>query len=101
MGYMGHGPMDDLHFFTYSIINTGWILTKILLDIDNDVFYLNTGQFFHDGFIKGIFPMDFKFCLLADGRPPCSGLPPCSVLFIVTENCHRMRDDVITGFPHI
>ena len=46
-----HGPMGDLHFFAYSINNTGWILTKILLDIDTDVFYLNTGRFFHDGFI--------------------------------------------------
>ena len=54
MGHMGkgaHGPMGDLDFFAYNIINTGWILTKILLDIDIDVFYLNTGRFFHDGFI--------------------------------------------------
>ena len=31
MGPMGngdHGPMGDLHFFVYKIINTGWILTK-------------------------------------------------------------------------
>ena len=54
MGHMGngtHGPMDDLHIFAYYIIITGWILTKILLHIDIDVFYLNTGRFFHDGFI--------------------------------------------------
>ena len=62
MGHMGNrahgpwatwamGPMGDLHIFAHNIINTGWILTKILLHIDIDVFYLNTGQFFHDGFI--------------------------------------------------
>ena len=50
LGAMGpHGPMGDLYFFAYSIISTGWILTKILLDIDIDVFCLNTGRFFHDG----------------------------------------------------
>ena len=49
MGPMGHGglwamrPMGDLDFFPYNFINTEWILTKILLDIDIDVFYLNTG----------------------------------------------------------
>ena len=72
MGYMGNGahgpwgpwamgPMGDLHIFAHNIIITGWILTKILLDIDIDVFYLNTGRFFHDGSIKGIFWMDFKY----------------------------------------
>ena len=45
------GPMGDLDIFANNFINTGWILTKILLDIDIDVFYLNTGRFFHDGFI--------------------------------------------------
>ena len=52
MGYMGngaHGPMGDLHIFAYNFIITGWILTKILLDIDINVFYLNTPRFFHDG----------------------------------------------------
>ena len=44
-------PMGDLDIFANNFINTGWILTKILLDIDIDVFYLNTGRFFHDGFI--------------------------------------------------
>ena len=51
MGNGAHGPMGDWDIFTHSIIITGWILTKILLDIDIDVFYLNTGRFFHDGFI--------------------------------------------------
>ena len=52
MGHMGngaHGSMGDLDFFAYNFINTEWTLTKILLDIDIDVFYLNTEQFFHDG----------------------------------------------------
>ena len=54
MGHMGngaHGPMGNWHIFVHSIIITGWILTKILLDIDINVFYLNTPRFFHDGFI--------------------------------------------------
>ena len=51
MGNGAHGPMGDWDIFAHSIIITGWILTKILLDIDIDVFYLNTGRFFHDGFI--------------------------------------------------
>ena len=51
MGNGAHGPMGDLDIFANNFINTGWILTKILLDIDIDVFYLNTGRFFHDGFI--------------------------------------------------
>ena len=60
MGHMGNGaygpwglwamgPMGDWDIFAHSIIITGWILTKILLDIDINVFYLNTPQFFHDG----------------------------------------------------
>ena len=52
MGTMGngaHGPMGDWDIFAHSIIITLWILTKILLDIDIDVFYLNTGRFLHDG----------------------------------------------------
>ena len=66
MGHMGNGahgpwglwaigPMGDLDFFAYNFINTEWILTKILLDIDIDVFYLNTGRFLHDGLNKSIF----------------------------------------------
>ena len=39
-----HGPMSNLDFFAYNIINTGWILTKILLDIDINVFYVNTNK---------------------------------------------------------
>ena len=48
-GSWAMGPMGDWHILAYNSINTGWILTKILLDIDIDVFYLNTGRFFHDG----------------------------------------------------
>ena len=60
MGHMGNGPhgqwgtwamgpMGDWDIFAYNFIITGWILTKILLNIDINVFYLNTGRFFHDG----------------------------------------------------
>ena len=60
MGHMGNGaygpwglwamgPMGDWDIFAHSIIITGWILTKLLLNIDIDVFYLKTGRFFHDG----------------------------------------------------
>ena len=56
MGHMGNGahgpwamgPLGDWNIFAHNIINTGWILTKILLDIDINVFYLNTPRFFHD-----------------------------------------------------
>ena len=43
MGNGAHGPMGNLDFFAYNFINTEWILIKILLEIDIDVFYLNTG----------------------------------------------------------
>ena len=35
MGHMGNGVHD------HNFLNTAWIFTKILLDIDIDVFYLN------------------------------------------------------------
>ena len=35
MGHMGNWAHD------YNFLNTAWIFTKILLDIDIDVFYLN------------------------------------------------------------
>ena len=41
MGPMG--PLGNWDIFVYNFIITGWILTKILVDIDIDVFYLNTG----------------------------------------------------------
>ena len=84
MGHMGNGaygpwglwamgPMGDLDIFANNFINTGWILTKILLDIDINVFYLNTGRFFPRWLELKHISIDFKFCLLAGGRPPsCS-----------------------------
>ena len=73
MGNGAHGPMDDWDIFAHSIIITGWILTKILLDIDIDVFYLNTGRVFPRWLELKHISMDFKFCLLSAGRPPsCS-----------------------------
>ena len=48
-GIWAMGPMGDWHIIASKSIITGRILTKILLDIDIDVFYLNTGQFFQDG----------------------------------------------------
>ena len=76
MGYRGYGvqgyrPMGDWDIFAHSIIITRWILTKILLDIHIDVFYLNTGRFFHDGSIKGIFRMDFKYFKFVVCSPSC------------------------------
>ena len=55
MGYRGYRPMGDWDIIAHSIIITEWILTKILLDIDIDVFYLNTGRFLHDGLNSSIF----------------------------------------------
>ena len=48
-GLWAMGPMGDWDIFGHNIIITGWILTKILLNIHINVFYLNTGRFFHDG----------------------------------------------------
>ena len=48
-GLWAMGSMGDWDIFAHSIITTGWILTKILLDIDIDVFYLTTPRFLHDG----------------------------------------------------
>ena len=40
MGHMGKGAHE------HNFFNTAWILTKILLDIDIDVFYQNTQRLF-------------------------------------------------------
>ena len=45
MGHMGNWAHD------HNFLNTAWIFRKILLDIDNDVFYLNIVLFLHDDFI--------------------------------------------------
>ena len=46
MGHMGNGAHD------HNFLITAWIFTKILLDIDIDVFYLNILLFLHDGLFK-------------------------------------------------
>ena len=43
MGHMGNWAHD------HNFLNTAWIFTKILLDIDIDVFYLNIQWYSHDG----------------------------------------------------
>ena len=55
MGSMGHGaygqwgPWAIGTFFPIASLLLDGFSQKILLDIDIDVFYLNTGRFFHDG----------------------------------------------------
>ena len=51
MGHMGDGHMDNWAH-DHNFLNTAWIFTKILLDIDIDVFYLNILLFLHDGLFK-------------------------------------------------
>ena len=46
MVHMGNWAHD------HNFLNTAWIFTKILLDIDIDVFYLNILLFLHDGLFK-------------------------------------------------
>ena len=46
MGHMGNWVHD------HNFLNTAWIFTKILLDIDIDVFYLNIQWYSHDGLFK-------------------------------------------------
>ena len=43
----------------HNFLNTAWILTKILLDIDIDGFSSNIVWFFHDGLILVVFFMFF------------------------------------------
>ena len=45
MGHMGNWAHD------HNFLNTAWILTKFLLDIDIDVFYLDMQEFYHVGLI--------------------------------------------------
>ena len=62
MGYRGYGVQGGMGtggigtwaidtFLPITPLILDGFLTKILLDIDINVFYLNTGRFFHDGFI--------------------------------------------------
>ena len=46
MGHMGNWAHD------HNFLNTAWIFTKILLDIDIDVFYLNIQWYSHNGLFK-------------------------------------------------
>ena len=41
MGIMGHMVNVVMCLIMCNFLNTAWIFTKILLDIDIDVFYLN------------------------------------------------------------
>ena len=87
MGPMG--PMGDLDIFANNFINTGWILTKILLDIDINVFYLN---------YRAIFPWWLHLSHIFDGFQILSAL--CFLLrspsLAMWESRH-MTDDVIIG----
>ena len=75
MGPMGHGaygqwgPWAISTFLPDNFINTGWILTKILLDIDIDVFLSKYRAIFPRWLELKHISMDFKFCLLAGGCP--------------------------------
>ena len=56
MGYLGRWgtwPMEHMGNWEHdhNFLNTAWILTKFLLDIDIDVFYLDMQEFYHDGLI--------------------------------------------------
>ena len=46
MEHMGNWAHD------HNFLNTAWIFTKILLDIDIDAFYLNIQWYSHDGLFK-------------------------------------------------
>ena len=50
MGHMGNGHMANWAH-DHNFLNTAWIFTKILLDIDIDVFYLNILCYSHDDLI--------------------------------------------------
>ena len=54
MGHMGNWAHD------HNFLNTAWIFTKILLDIDIDVFYLNIQLYSHE--VQKL--TDFKFWLV-------------------------------------
>ena len=53
MGHMGNGAHGQhvMCWIMCNFLNTAWILTKFLLDIDIDVFYLNIQWFFHNGLV--------------------------------------------------
>ena len=41
----------NMYWIMCNFLNTAWNLTKFLLDIDIDVFYLYMLEFYHDGLI--------------------------------------------------
>ena len=51
-GAMGHMVNVVMCLIMCNFLNTAGIFTKILLDIDFDVFYLNIQWYFHDGLFK-------------------------------------------------
>ena len=51
-GAMGHMVNVVMCLIMCNFLNTAWIFTKILLDIDFDVFYLNIQWYSHDGLFK-------------------------------------------------
>ena len=53
MGHMGDGAHGQWGTWAidHNFLNTAWILTKFLLDIDIDVFYLDMQEFYHNGLI--------------------------------------------------
>ena len=50
MGDGAHGQWGNWAH-DHNFLNTAWILTKFLLDIDIDVFYLDILWFYHDSLI--------------------------------------------------
>ena len=51
-GAMGHMVNVVTCLIMCNFLNTGWIFTKILLNIDIDVFYLNIQWYSHNGLFK-------------------------------------------------
>ena len=49
---VGHMVNVVMCLIMCNFLNTAWIFTKILLDIDIDVFYLNIQRYSHDGPFK-------------------------------------------------
>ena len=67
-GLWAMGPMGDWNIFAHSIIITGWILTKILLDIHINVLLSKYRAIFPRWLhLSHIFNGFWKFCLLAGG----------------------------------
>ena len=52
MWVVGHMVNVVMCLIMCNFLNTAWIFTKILLEIDNDVFYLNIQWYCHDGLFK-------------------------------------------------